>query len=216
MCPPLRGTWQGVAATIGTGRDRIPFPERVDDVTPQDLMQEIARAILLPPPNPPLQRSQARGASALDRDLPEEPARAARRSGAATASFLTLIEATPEDTVELGGELKGKQFRFRPYGRGGATERPTAEGVIERFTGTDNGTEAVDSDPSVAAEILDGYASGTGSRNSTAFLASFIAQERLSEGLYNPPYGAASDAYRRAGGSPPAGDAQPRVVSLAA
>jgi hypothetical protein len=178
-------------------------------------MQEIPRAILLPPPNPPLQRSQARGASALDRDLPDEIVRGTRRSAAATASFLTLIETPPEDTIDLGGELKGKQFRFRPYGRGGGAERPAAE-VIERPADAERASAAADSDPSVAAEILDGYASGSGSRNSTAFLASFIAQERLPEGLYNPPYGAASDAYRRAGGSPPAGEAQPRVVSFAA
>lgn len=185
-------------------------------VTLQDLMQEIPRAILLPPPSSPPQRSQARGASALDRDLSDEATRGTRRAGAATASFLTLIEAAPEDTVELGSDLKGKQFRFRPYNRGGTAERPPADGIIERPAGTDSAAEAVDSDPSVTAGILDGYASGAGGRNSTAFLASFIAQERLSEGLYNPPYGAASDAYRRAGGSPPTGEAQPRIVSFAA
>ena len=58
---------------------------------------------------------------------------------------------------------------------------------------------------------------GTGprERNSTAFLASFIAQERPREGLHNPQHEAASDAYRRAGGSPSAVDNQPRVFSFA-
>jgi hypothetical protein len=52
-------------------------------------------------------------------------------------------------------------------------------------------------------------------RNSSAFIASFIAQERLRRGLHNPQFEAASDAYRRAGGSPSAIDNQPRVVSFA-
>ena len=63
--------------------------------------------------------------------------------------------------------------------------------------------------------MLDGFGAGARERNSSAFLASFIAQERLREGLYNPQYEAASDAYRRAGGSPSAVDNQPRVFSVA-
>ncbi len=175
-------------------------------------MQEIPRALLLPPPNSPLQRSYARGTAALDQDLPNEVERGARRTGGPTTSFLTLIDSAPEDTVEF----KGKQFRFHPYTRGGA-ERPTAESIIERPASTDSAAaEDVGGDPSVAAEVLDGYASGARNRNSTAFLASFIAQERLSEGLYNPAYADASDAYRRAGGAPPTGESQPRLVSFAA
>ena len=63
--------------------------------------------------------------------------------------------------------------------------------------------------------MLDGFGAGARERKSSAFLASFIVQERPREGLYNPQYEAASDAYRRAGGSPSAVDNQARVFSVA-
>jgi len=181
----------------------------------QDLMQEIPRAILLPPPNSQPPRNSARGALALDHDLPENVTSSARRSSSQPAtSFLTLIESPREDTVEF----KGKQFRFRPYTNRGATgERASSEAVVERRGAGELADAAeIETDRATAAEVLDGFASGARSRNSAAFLASFIAQERLSEGLYNPAYAEASDAYRRAGGSPPTGENQPRLVSFAA
>jgi hypothetical protein len=176
-------------------------------------MQEIPRAILLPPPS--TQRS-TRGTSPADRDLPVEVgARRSANSGA--SSFLALIETRREDSVEFTADSRGaKQFRFRPYTNRGATaERDSESNTIERPAAGELAGPA-DADGQAARAIFDGFESGDGSRNSSAFLASFIAQEQLSEGLYNPPYGGASDAYRRAGGSPPVFDDNPRVVSFAA
>jgi len=174
-------------------------------------MQEIPRAILLPP-HSSATRTSARGTTSADQDLPVEVERGARRTAGTTGSFLTLIDTRREDSVEF----KGKQFRFRPYtNRGGVSERGAESGTIERPAAGDLAA-ADEADGQAASEVLDGFSSGDGSRNSTTFLASFIAQEQLSEGLYNPPYAGASDAYRRAGGSPPAIEDRPRVVSFAA
>jgi hypothetical protein len=180
-------------------------------------MQEIPRAILLPPPSLSTQRASARGSAALDRDLPEEVERnSARRTGSAASNFLTLIEASAEDSVELAGDFRGKQFRFRPYNRSGGAERSGIGAAFERPAPDEVARSEAADNAEVAAEVLDGFASGARGRNSAAFLASFIAQERLSQGLYNPLYAEASDAYRRAGGSPAVYDEQPRVVSFAA
>jgi len=176
-------------------------------------MQEIPRALLLPPPS--TSRS-ARGTDAADRELPAESG-ARRSANAGAGSFLTLVETRREDSVEFTADSRGgKQFRFRPYtNRGGTSERGTESGTIERPAAGQLAAPE-DFENQAANEVLDGFASGDGSRNSTAFLASFIAQEQLSDGLYNPAYGGASDAYRRAGGSPPPVTGQPRVVSFAA
>ena len=181
-------------------------------------MQEIPRAILLPPPS--TQRS-TRGTSPADQDLPVEVgARRSANSGA--SSFLALIETRREDSVEFTADSRGaKQFRFRPYTNRGATaERDSESNTIERPAAGElaaPGDSALDDAGAHAARAaFDGFESGDGSRNSSAFLASFIAQEQLSDGLYNPPYGNASDAYRRACGSPAALDDNPRVVSFAA
>lgn len=175
-------------------------------------MQEIPRAILLPPPS--AQRS-TRGTSSADRDLPVEVgARRAANPGA--NSFLALIETRREDSVEFTSDSRGaKQFRFRPYTNRGTTERDADSNTIERPAAGELAAPA-DSDNQAARTAFEGFESGDGSRNSSAFLASFIAQEQLSQGLYDPPYGGASDAYRRAGGSPPIIEDTPRVVSFAA
>jgi hypothetical protein len=170
-------------------------------------MQEIPRAILLPPPS--AQRS-TRGTSSADQDLPVEVS-ARRSANAGASSFLALIETRREDSVEF----KGKQFRFRPYTNRGSAERESESNTIERPAAGELSAPE-ESDNQAARAVFDGYESGDGSRNSSAFLASFIAQEQLSEGLYTPPYGGASDAYRRAGGSPPVIEDTPRVVSFAA
>lgn len=170
-------------------------------------MQEIPRAILLPPPS--AQRS-TRGASSADQDLPVEVS-ARRSANPGASSFLALIETRREDSVEF----KGKQFRFRPYTNRGANERDSESSTVERPAAGELAAPD-DSDNQAARAVFDGFESGDGSRNSSAFLASFIAQEQLSEGLYNPPYGGASDAYRRAGGSPPVIGDKARVVSFAA
>jgi hypothetical protein len=171
-------------------------------------MQEIPRALLLPPPS--TQRS-TRGTGSADQDLPVEIG-ARRSSGAEESSFLTLIDTRREDSVEF----KGKQFRFRPYTNRGATaERESDANTIERPSARELAAPD-ESEGGAARAVFDGFESSDGTRNSSAFLASFIAQEQLSEGLYNPPYGGASDAYRRAGGSPPVTGDTPRVISFAA
>ena len=176
-------------------------------------MQEIPRALLLPPPSAP---RNARGTGAADQDLPVESG-ARRSANAGAGSFLTLIETRREDSVEFTADFRGaKQFRFRPYtNRGGTTERETDPNAIERPAAGELAAPD-DLDSRAANDVLDGFESGDGRRNSSAFLASFIAQEQLSAGLYNPAYGGASDAYRRAGGSPPVIADTPRLVSFAA
>ena len=177
-------------------------------------MQEIPRALLLPPPS--AQRS-ARGTGSADHDLPVETGtRRAAKASAEPSSFLTLVETRQEDRVEFTADARGaKQFRFRPYTNRGATEAERESNTIER-PATDQLAAPEETADDTARAVLDGFASGDGTRNSTAFLASFIAQEQLSEGLHNPPHGDASDAYRRAGGAPPVFDDNPRVVSFAA
>jgi len=184
----------------------------------QSSMQEISRAILLPPPSPPQRQSQSVSARAVesDSDAAIVAARNARRQSqgaaqGATQAFLTLVETQQDDTVEI----KGKQFRFRPYSNRGASDE-----IVRESDGADDlsgagtvGETAGNGDGSI--DVLDGFGSGTQRRNSSAFMASVIAQEHLSEGLYNPQYATASDAYRRAGGSPSAIDNQPRVFSFA-
>lgn len=178
-------------------------------------MQDIPRAILLPPPSPPPARNAARGATASNQALSDEVGRGTRTGGAAAAGFLTLVETTPEDRVEFTADFRGKQFRFRPYNNRGGAERADTDTTIERPSADAREADSTAA-PSVSDDVLDGYGSGANSRNSTAFLATFIAQERLSDGLYNPQYAEASDAYRRAGGSPPTGENQRPLVSFAA
>jgi hypothetical protein len=172
-------------------------------------MQEIPRALLLPPPSafPPKQ-----GVRPTQGDA---EARVAERGGHTPAppggqSFITLVEPRREDTVDL----KGKQFRFRPY-----TNRATADAAREADDAKlrPNDLTPIDetAERGIGVDVLDGFGAGARERNSTAFLASYIAQHRLGEGLHNPKYAAASEAYRRAGGSPTIADNQPRVVSLA-
>ena len=174
-------------------------------------MQEIPRAILLPPPSQFSQRVSARAVQ-IDSDSIIDQTRRARRDSSGTAqTFLTLLNSRPEDTVEI----RGKQFRFRPY-----TQRGTGDAGVGNAPHTDDVADAVNidtgaDDGDVSADILDGFSAGAHGRNSSAFIASFIAQQRLRQGLHNPPYAAASDAYRRAGGSPSMIDSQPRVVSVA-
>jgi hypothetical protein len=167
-------------------------------------MTEIARAILLPPPSPLSARASVRAVQ------PEsEPARVERR--AQNPAFPTLFDARRETTIEI----KGKQFRFRPYSGRGTTDGAAREAEP---TGTPNGTAATGAalkDDALAVDILDGFGAGARARNSSAFLASLIAQERPRQELFNPQYEAASDAYRRAGASPSAVENQPRVVSFA-
>lgn len=173
-------------------------------------MQEIPRAILLPPPSHLSSRTNVRAVQP-ESESAIEAARSRKQAQGAGQAFLTLIEQRREDTVEI----KGKQFRFRPYSSRGAADGAAREAELSSET---NGTGAVNAeveDDDISVDVLDGFGAGARERNSSAFLTSFIAQERLREGLYNPRYEAASGAYRRAGGSPSAVDNQPRVVSFA-
>lgn len=173
-------------------------------------MQEIPRAILLPPPTYLSSRASVRAVQS-DSDSAIEAARARRQAQGAAQAFLTLIEQRREDTVEI----KGKQFRFRPYSSRGTTDSGAREAELGREAGASGSVDAEIAGDDVAVDVLDGFAEGARERNSSAFLASFIAQERLRQGLHNPPFEAASDAYRRAGGSPSSVDNQPRVFSVA-
>jgi hypothetical protein len=173
-------------------------------------MQEIPRAILLPPPSHLSSRASVRALQS-DSDSAIEAARGRRQAQGTGQAFLTLIEQRREDTVEI----KGKQFRFRPYSSRGATDGAAREAGLGAEAADTGAISAETEEDSIAIDVLDGFASGARERNSTAFLASFIVQERPREGLYNPQYEAASDAYRRAGGSPSAVDNQARVFSVA-
>jgi len=173
-------------------------------------MQEIPRAILLPPPSHLSSRASVRAVQ-TDSETPIEAARARRQAQGAGQAFLTLIEQRREDTVEI----KGKQFRFRPYSNRGATDGAAREAELSNETADTGAISTEGDEDGIAVDVLDGFGSGARERNSSAFLASFIAQERPRQGLYNPQYEAASDAYRRAGGSPSAIDNQARVFSFA-
>ena len=173
-------------------------------------MQEIPRAILLPPPSHLSSRANARAVQS-DSETAIEAARARRPAQGTGQAFLTLIEQRREDTVEI----KGKQFRFRPYRSRGAADSAARETELSSEA-TDTGAISTEGEEdSIAVDVLDGFGAGARERNSSAFLASYIAQERPRQGLYNPQYEAASDAYRRAGGSPSAIDNQARVFSFA-
>lgn len=171
-------------------------------------MQEIPRAILLPPPSQSFQRASARAVQADSDSISETAHDGRQRSRGAAQAFLTLIKARREDTVEI----RGKQFRFRPYTSRGAAEGgpPAPDPARDSIRAEANGADA-----GGPADVFDGFEAGAHARNSSAFIASFIAQERLRDGLHDPQFEAASDAYRRAGGSPSAIDNQPRVLSVA-
>lgn len=142
-----------------------------------------------------------------DSDATTDAARERRQPQGTAQAFLTLIEGRSDDTVEI----KGKQFRFRPYtGHGTAESRDTDQ---TRQAKESESIESEIADEELAVDILDGL--GANPRNSSAFIASFIAQQRLRQGLHNPQFEAASDAYRRAGASPSAVDNQPRILSFA-
>ena len=173
-------------------------------------MQEIPRAILLPPPSHLTSRASVR-AGQSDSETAIEAARARKQAQGTGQAFLTLIEQRREDTVEI----KGKQFRFRPYSSRGATDSAAREAELSSEAADTGAIRTEDEEGGIAVDVLDGFGSGARERNSSAFLASFIAQERPREGLYNPQHEAASDAYRRAGGSPSAIDNQARVFSFA-
>jgi hypothetical protein len=176
----------------------------------QSSMQEISRAILLPPPALPPQRAQGRPVPG-DAESAEAARGTRRHAQGSPPAFLTLVDTRREDTVEI----KGKQFRFRPYGNRGAAVEGGAREPGHGNEASEPEAIGFAANEDISVEILDGLGAGARERNSSAFIASFIAQERLQQGLHNPPFETASFAYRRAGGSPSAPDNQARVVSFA-
>src|SRR5262245_51444956 len=146
-------------------------------------MQEIPRAILLPPPSHLSSRANARAVQS-DSETAIEAARARRQPQGTGQAFLTLIEQRREDTVEI----KGKQFRFRPYSSRGAADGTAREAKLSSEAADTGAIRTEDAADSIAVDVLDGFGSGARERNSSAFLASFIVQERPRQGLYNPQY----------------------------
>ncbi|MDQ7249151.1 hypothetical protein [Dongia sedimenti] len=137
-------------------------------------MADIAQ-ILLPPPTPPLQRLPARES-----------------------------ELAVNAEVQGGGDTaRAKRFRFRVYegGESGeantdvATRRTDSRGraTLDRAGSTEDAT-GQSSSRRIRASSGD---SRTGP--SSAFLAQAFAQEQLGEGLHNPPFAAATQAYTRTG-----------------
>ena len=132
-------------------------------------MQEIPRALLLPPPSafPPMggvrpaqgdvRAGDAEARAAAERDT-------APSSSAGGESFIALVEPRREDTVDL----KGKQFRFRPY-----TNRATAETVREAEDANPRTSDLTPidetADGGIKVDVLDGFGAGARDRNSTAF-----------------------------------------------
>ena len=92
-------------------------------------MQEIPRAILLPPPSHLSSRASVRAVQS-ESESAVEAARARRQAQGPGQAFLTLIEQRREDTVEI----KGKQFRFRPYSSRGATDGAAREAELNGET----------------------------------------------------------------------------------
>lgn len=134
-----------------------------------------------------------------------------RASQGPAHGFLALVDSRRDDTVEI----KGKQFRFRPYNSRGAAEGSAHETDPSRAASEAEPVSSEAGNDDIAIDVFEGFGAGARARNSSAFITTFIAQERLRQGLYNPQYEAASDAYRRAGGSPSAVGNQPRILSVA-
>jgi len=134
-------------------------------------LSDLAQILLLPPPTPPTQRLPAR-----EQELAVNP-----------------------DLQQQGGDAaRGRRFRFRVHegaetGTEIATRRTDSNVTLNGKAATEDAT----SQPS-AGRIR--YATADSrSGSSSAFLAQAFAQEQLGEGLYNPPYAAASAAYTRTG-----------------
>ncbi len=145
-------------------------------------MADIAQILMLPPPTvrPP----------ATDRALTPQ-----NNPGAEDGS----------SQVSSQDQGRARRFRFRVY-EGGETSDPGTE-LSTRRTGGQAPVNASQIDLG-NSDSLESQG-GAGGRNATlfkqngggssAFLAQSIAQEQLGEGLYNPPFAAASAAYTRSG-----------------
>jgi hypothetical protein len=137
-------------------------------------MADFAQILLLPAPQPPLQRPPAR-----ENEL-----------------------AVPAETLGGGDTARARRFRFRVHegDEGSATNTDLATRRTDSRTTLNNGGSAEDATGQSSSRRIR-YASTGDSRsgNSSAFLAQAFAQEQLGEGLHNPPFAAAASAYSRAG-----------------
>jgi hypothetical protein len=136
-------------------------------------MANIAQILLLPPPTPPLQRLPARESE---------------------------LAVNPE-VQGADDSARAKRFRFRVYegGESGATDTDVATPRTGNRAALDNGGSTEDATGQSSSRRIR-YATGDSrSGNSSAFLAQAFAQEQLGEGLHNPPFAAATQAYTRTG-----------------
>jgi len=133
-------------------------------------MPDFAQILLLPPPTPSLQRLPAR-----ERDLSVNP------------------------ELQGAGPAQAKRFRFRVYEGGESSQADTELATRQnggRASLTNDGTTEDALGRSPQGRIR--YANGDSrSGDSNAYLAQAFAQEQLGEGLYNPPFAAATAAYSR-------------------
>jgi hypothetical protein len=136
-------------------------------------MADFAQILLLPPPQPPLQRLPAR-----EQDL-----------------------AVSGEAPQQGGDAaRGRRFRFRVHegdeaGTDIAMRRTDSRVALDNDGAADDAT-ARSSSGRIRYASTDSHAG-----SSSAFLAQAFAQEQLGEGLHNPPFAAASAAYSRTGGA---------------
>ena len=135
-------------------------------------MPDLGQILLLPPPQPLISRLPAR-----EQDLAVNP---------------------DPQTADIA---RAKRFRFRIHEGGDSAQTNTD--LATRQTGSrvarnnERSTEDASGQPS-QGRIR--YATGDSrSGNSSAFLAQAFAQEQLGEGLHNPPFAAAAQAYGRTG-----------------
>jgi hypothetical protein len=149
-------------------------------------MSDYAQIMLLPPPTPPLQRLPAR-----EQDL-----------------------AVNGEQQSGGDAARGKRFRFRVY-EGGEANTEIATRRTDPRTVINNDGAIEDATARASAGRIR-YASGSEARSgsSSAFLAQSFAQEQLGQGLHNPPYAAASEAYTRTGAAAFAGRSSGSNVNL--
>jgi hypothetical protein len=141
-------------------------------------MADFAQILLLPPPQPPLQR------------LP--------LSSTGRESEL----AVNADTQNGGDTARAKRFRFRVHegGDSGAANNDVATRRTDPRAGLDNGGSTEDATGQSSSRRIRYVSTGDSrSGNSSAFLAQAFAQEQLGEGLHNPPFAAATAAYGRTG-----------------
>jgi hypothetical protein len=135
-------------------------------------MPDLGQILLLPPPQPQIQRLPAR-----EQDLAVNP------------------------DAQIAEAARAKRFRFRIHEGGESaetgTDLATRQTGSRAARNNERSTEDASGRPSqgrIRYAIADSR-----SGNSSAFLTQAFAQEQLGEGLHNPPFAAAAAAYTRTG-----------------